>query len=63
MVECNAPRALGGGGTVATFHVANGSYYEAQYDYTHFDYFGIKISQLHRTSATQGFLAGILLCN
>ena len=30
--------------------------------HTHFYHLGI-ISQLHRTSVTQGFLAGIILCN
>ena len=38
-------------------------YHGAQNDYTHIFIVWELISQLHRTSVTQGFLAGILLCN
>ena len=38
-------------------------YNGAQNDYTHILLIWELISQLHRTSVTQGFLAGILLCN
>ena len=39
------------------------NYYGAQNDYTHIFIIWELIFQLHRTSVTQGFLAGILLCN
>ena len=39
------------------------NYYGAQNDYTHMFLSWELISQLHRTSVTHGYLAGILLCN
>ena len=40
-----------------------GPLHGAQNDYTHIFIVWELLSQLHRTSATQGLLAGILLCN
>ena len=38
-------------------------YYRVQNDYTHIFIVWEFVSRLHKTSATQGFLAGIILCN
>ena len=43
--------------------VLSTQYYGAQNDYTHIFIIWEISSQLHRGSVTQGFLAGILLCN